>query len=497
MALRKNSHFRIGNAPVPEFRFWMGTIWKGEDMEHSFRNIGIICFALFMFAGTARAASEQNEYTHLAGKRDLVIKRGLTPEARQCIECHARKTPGIVEAWKQSQMGHAAITCYDCHVVKKASPMASQCEGIKSTDIYISPMVSSKTCSRCHPQEVEQFLKSGHAKLAGMPVCDPKKLDGKFQRLMYVNEGAAFLDGKIPVLTGLTPKGMPAYNRAARASGCQMCHGTQVELGPDHKPINETWPGGVGTRYPDGSIGTCTVCHTRHTFSLADARKPEACGACHLGPDHPNIEIYFESKHGQQYLSHGDSWRYESTPDTWEPGDYTAPTCATCHISGIGELATTHNINERLKWDLVHKKSVLRSGERGDGQKGEIRMKKVCINCHSQTHTDIQMKTLDNSVELYNRYWTAAVRMENDLREKKLLKPDAWKDGFLELQYYLWHHAGRRARHGAAMNAPDYAHWHGFFQIFQIYKDMEQIYDYRLKHNKIEELSPVMSTGPY
>jgi len=63
---------------------------------------------------------------------------------------------------------------------------------------------------------------------------------------------------------------------------------------------------------------------------------------------------------------------------------------------------------------------------------------------------------------------------------------------------YLWHHNGRRAQQqGAAMNAPDYAHWHGTFQMFQVYKDMEDIYHYRLKNNKIEELSTVMSFAPY
>jgi hypothetical protein len=87
--------------------------------------------------------------------------------------------------------------------------------------------------------------------------------------------------------------------------------------------------------------------------------------------------------------------------------------------------------------------------------------------------------------------------MEKDLKEKGLVKKDVWKDGFLELQYYLWHHTGRRARQGAAMFAPDYAHWHGFFQIFQVYKDMEDLYNYRIKNNKIEEISPVMSTAPY
>jgi hypothetical protein len=468
-----------------------------ESMNHLFGRIGIIWLALFI-AGIATAGlAAETEYPNLADKKELVIKRGFTKEALGCIECHAKKMSGTVEAWKLSGMSHAGISCYDCHVVEKSSPMAGQCEGIKGTDIYISPMVSSKTCSRCHPQEVEQFLGSGHAKLAGKAVCDPAKLEGKFLGLMYYHEGAGFMDNNKPTYDGLTPKGMPPYNRAARASGCQMCHGTQVELGPDNRPINETWPGGVGTRYPDGSIGTCTVCHTRHKFSIADARKPEACGACHLGPDHPNIEIYFESKHGQQYLSHGDEWEYESAPDTWEPGDYTAPTCATCHMSGIGELPTTHSVNDRLKWDLVHKKSVLRSGERGDGEKGDKEMRKVCVNCHGATHTLAQRKILDNAVELYNKYWDGAVRMKEDLKKKGLLKENPWKDGFQELEYYLWHHCGRRARQGSAMNAPDYAHWHGFFQLFQIYYDMENIYEQRLKNNKIEEMSTVMSTGPY
>ncbi len=464
-------------------------------MKHLPGKIGITFLTLFLFGISAVALAAQAP--NLAGKKELVIKRGFTKEALSCIECHAKKIPGTVESWKTSNMSHAGVSCYDCHVVEKSSPMASQCEGLKGTNTYISPMVSSKTCSRCHPQEVEQFLRSGHAKLASKAVIDITKVGGKLVKLQFDYEGAGFMDKTKFTWTKGTPEGATGYNRAPRASGCQMCHGTTVELGPDNKPINETWPGGVGTRYPDGSVGTCTVCHTRHKFSIADARKPEACGACHLGPDHPNIEIYFESKHGQQYLSHGDDWRFDSAPDTWEPGDYTAPTCATCHMSGIGELETTHSVNDRLKWDLMHKKSVIRSGERGDGEKGDKLMRKVCANCHGPTHTQVQRTTLDNSVELYNKYWAGAVKMKGELEKKGLLEKDAWRDGFQELMYYLWHHTGRRARQGAAMFAPDYAHWHGFFQVFQVYQDMEAIYNYRLKHNKIEELSTVMSTGPY
>lgn len=449
-------------------------------MLRQMRNTMAIALAIVLSAAVCSAADAP--FPNLAPK-ELVVKRGYTEEATSCIECHAKKTPGIVENWKMGKMAHATVSCYDCHVVEKTSPMASQCEGIKGTEIYISPMVSSKTCSRCHPQEVEQFQKSGHAKLAGAPVIENKK----FQKLMYYYEGGVFMGVK---------EGSGA-SMAARASGCQMCHGTQVELGPDNKPIKQTWPGGVGTRYPDGSIGTCTVCHTRHQFSIEEARKPSACGACHLGPDHPQKEIYEESKHGQFYEAHGEEWKWDSAPDTWQPGDYEAPTCAVCHMSGIGELNTTHNVNERLKWDLMHKKSVIRSGVRGDGEKGDKLMRKVCANCHGKTHTDVQRKVLDDAVDLYNSYWDGAVKMKTELEEKGLLiKDDPWNDGFQELEYYLWHHCGRRARHGTAMNGPDYSHWHGFFQVFQVYKDMQKIYEYRIKHGKIEEMSHVMSPGP-
>jgi hypothetical protein len=443
--------------------------------------VGLVLSGMLLFGAAPVIAADADQYLNL-GQKKLEITRGMTEAAVACVECHAKKTPGIVEGWKLGKMGHAAVSCYDCHVVDKSSPMASQCEGLKGTRTYLSPMVSSSACARCHPGEVEQFLKSGHATLASKAVID----NDAMVKLQLHYEGGGFI--------GIGPE--ESMNRASREAGCQMCHGGEVELGLDNKPINGTWPAGIGHRYPDGGVGNCTVCHTRHTFSVAEARKPEACASCHLGPDHPNIEIYHESKHGQVYLAHGEEWEWDSAPDAWEPGDYTAPTCATCHMSGIGELATTHNINERLEYDLVHKISVVRSGERGDGEKGKELMKKVCINCHGATHVDGQRQMLDNTVDLYNTYWGKIVVMEEDLKAKNLLKVDPWKDPFQELAYYFWHHAGRRARHGTAMNGPDYTHWHGFFQLFQIYKDLEDLYDMRIKTGKIEELSPVMSTGP-
>ena len=448
-------------------------------LKRLFSLSGLIILSLVMTSPYGLAQQKSNP--DLSKTKELIIKRGYSKEALQCIECHSKKTPGIVENWKSSRMAHAGVSCYDCHTVKKSSPMASQCEGVKGTNIFTSPMVSPKTCARCHPKEVEQFSKSGHAKLASAPVEDKKK----FQVLMYSLEAGKFA-------------GAPdSLRNAARQSGCQMCHGSTVKLNADKKPTDDSWPGGIGMRYPDGGIGNCVVCHNRHGFKVSEARKPESCAKCHLGPDHPDIEIYYESHHGQLFLTEGEEWRWDSAPDTWEPGDYKAPTCAVCHMSGIGELSTTHNISERLKWDLMHPKSVVRSGERGDGEKGRKLMVKVCTNCHSSTHTRNHFAKLDRSAQLYNFYQGKAAKMLADLKAKNLLKQDKWKDPIQELYYYLWHHVGRRARQGSAMDGPDYAHWHGFFQLFQVYKDMEDIYNYRIKNGKIEELSPVMSSAPY
>ena len=448
-------------------------------LKRLFSLSGLIILSLVMTSPYGLA--QQKSYPDLSKTKELIIKRGYSKEALQCIECHSKKTPGIVENWKSSRMAHAGVSCYDCHTVKKSSPMASQCEGVKGTNIFTSPMVSPKTCARCHPKEVEQFSKSGHAKLASAPVEDKKK----FQVLMYSLEAGKFA-------------GAPdSLRNAARQSGCQMCHGSTVKLNADNKPTDDSWPGGIGMRYPDGGIGNCVVCHNRHGFKVSEARKPESCAKCHLGPDHPDIEIYYESHHCQLFLTEGEEWRWDSAPDTWEPGDYKAPTCAVCHMSGIGELSTTHNISERLKWDLMHPKSVVRSGERGNGEKGRKLMVKVCTNCHSSTHTRNHFAKLDRSAQLYNFYQGKAAKMLADLKAKNLLKQDKWKDPIQELYYYLWHHVGRRARQGSAMDGPDYARWHGFFQLFQVYKDMEDIYNYRIKNNKIEELSPVMSSAPY
>ena len=403
----------------------------------------------------------------------LAVTRGMDEVSQECIDCHKTETPGIVNDWKDSRHGHVGVSCLDCHQVEADSPMATQHETLIGSDVYISVLVAPTTCAQCHPAEVDDFAHSGHSRAAAQVAAKDS-----MQTLMHVHEG----------------RNLPDINNASQETGCMQCHGIEFQFDANHRPTASTYPSsGIGNIYPDGSIGNCTVCHTRHKFDIAEARKPEACASCHLGPDHPDIEIYNNSKHGQIYATEGDEWNWDSAPDAWEPGDYRAPTCATCHMSGIGELSTTHNVSERLYWNLWGKRSAPRdstdpmSALTGNAEEGRAKMEMVCSSCHSDLLTDNYFKSGDDAIELYNvGYYDPALKMLNDLKDKGLLKDNPWSDEFQIIYYHLWHHQGRRARQGALMGAPDYAHWHGFFELQQDLYRLQDLYDYRIANNAIE-----------
>jgi hypothetical protein len=81
--------------------------------------------------------------------------------------------------------------------------------------------------------------------------------------------------------------------------------------------------------------------------------------------------------------------------------------------------------------------------------------------------------------------------MLDELYEKGLLDKTKFFDEELEVEYYeLWHHEGRRARFGAAMMAPDYAWWHGFYECKKRYNSfMEKARDL-IEHNKKAYVAP-------
>ncbi len=401
--------------------------------------------------------------------------QGITEEARDCIECHATETHGIVSDWDSSRHAEEGVSCLDCHKTDPDSPMAlKNVPGHENLTVAVSMLVPPSKCAECHEKEVSEFHASGHERAA----LQVEAKDG-MQTLIHVHEG----------------RNHPDVNGASEETGCMQCHGVRFEMDDTGHPTSETYPSaGIGNIYPNGEVGNCTVCHTRHKFTVEESRKPEACASCHLGPDHPDIEIYEDTKHGQIYATEGESWKWDSDAGDWEPGDYRAPTCATCHMSGVGDLPVTHNVSQRLYWNAWAKRSNPRDSDdpmsmlTGSADEGRAEMKQVCMECHTSTMVDKYFASADKAIVLYNEaYYDPAKQMLDDLKERGLLKDNPWKDEFQILYYHLWHHDGRRARQGALMGGPDWAHWHGFFELQQKLNRMEDIYNYRIETGQIEE----------
>ncbi len=396
-----------------------------------------------------------------------------SPKAKRCKGCHRHETPGLYYEWRQGAHGKAGVNCYDCHRAEKGDPDAIRHK--KSFDIAI--IVTPKDCGRCHEHEANQFRNSHHARAVAI-------LDGLENHL-----------GKVVV------------GEAAVNSGCVVCHGSTVKM-KDGKLDPATWPNtGIARVNLDGSIGSCSACHTRHRFSKAQARQPVTCGRCHSGDHQPQLESYNSSKHGMLFAANREKMNLES--DRWIAGKdyYDAPTCTTCHMGEVdiasGRLEVTHDVGERLSWNLrgeVSEKYALVVYENGarenwpeDGEEDvpeegdeverngktltveqvldvEARREKmtlVCMSCHSEKWAQAFYTQLDRLVELYNdKFAKPGLAIMNELKESGRLTRQDFDERLEWIWYELWRKAGRSARSGWAMTASaEYTWWQGMYEV--------------------------------
>lgn len=352
----------------------------------------------------------------------------VSEETGECLECHTEGTLGIVKQWDKSPHWNAGVGCYECHRAEQNDKDAMDHNGYT-----IAILVSPRDCGRCHAAETEEQEASHHAEAGNI-----------------INSA----DG----LLGQTLGGPPAV-----AVGCRQCHGSIVLTNADGTLDPSTWPNtGIGRINPDGSKGSCSACHTRHRFSKKQARKPEVCGKCHLGPDHPQLEVYEESKHGILYRAFEDELNMDQPK--WVAGvDYfDAPTCASCHMSAGGKEGVTHDVGKRLSWNLrapISKKMK-------DSAKKRDAMVEICTACHADNFVRSFYKQFDEFVELYDTKFGIPAKGIRDLLHAEGIIPEGnFNDKIDWIYWELWHHEGRRARHGAAMSGPDYAWWHGLYEV--------------------------------
>ncbi|MBI5201645.1 MAG: hypothetical protein HY925_08685 [Elusimicrobia bacterium] len=425
-----------------------------------------------------------------------------TEAAQDCVSCHAGRSSALVMEWRRSKHAASGIECLACHEAEEGAAGAWKHHG-KTVKLLVTP----KDCAKCHDKENLEFSRSHHA-LAG--------------------EILASLDNVLAERAA----GMPG-NNADAVNGCLQCHGSIVKYkkdangkvltsGPEGAPVidPDTWPNsGIGRINPDGSRGSCHACHSRHSFEAKVARNPDNCGKCHMGPDHPQIEIYKESKHGIAFEANRDKMALDRDGGWILGADYSAaPTCATCHIGGHmspdGKVAgNSHDVGERISWtlrpqvstkinlvvfedgfkedypesralpkpgDVIETTEKVREGDALaskkvsrkvakvlDWRSRRERMQQVCANCHEASFVKNFYSQYDSLVNLYNdKFGVPAKKIMDELLQDGVLNPKAPFEFPVQWVYYeLWHHEGRRARHGASMMGPDYTHWHGMYEV--------------------------------
>lgn len=380
----------------------------------------------------------------------------FSDESKECIKCHKKHNMGIVQQWGDSAHYRAKVGCYECHKAEKGEVDAYEHDG-KTLKVHISTIVSPKDCANCHENEVKQMTESHHAKGA--------RIIGSLDNLL-----AEVVEGN----RGLVTEGFPEGNSAAAVSGCWQCHGSQVKVLKDGTLDPATWPNtGIGRINPDGSEGACSACHSRHSFSVAQARNPENCGRCHMGPDHPQLEVYNESKHGIAFRANKHKMNLDS--EKWIPGEdyFEAPTCSTCHMGATNKQDVTHDVGMRISWNnrppvsIRPEESDKKMGLPGANISWETRrdnMKDVCGTCHNDDYVEAFYIQYDGIINLYNNKY-AKPGLKLMAAAKPLMNPIKFSTKLHWIWFELWHHEGRRARHAASMMGPDYTHWHGTYDL--------------------------------
>lgn len=372
--------------------------------------------------------------------------------ASTCIDCHKKETPGIVADWQASRHATEGVDCSDCHGSDHTS----------ASDVAKVRIPTPETCGQCHEERVEQFKRGKHA------------------------------------LAWAAMKAMPTAHMQPMAhmegmKGCGGCHKIGLKT-PEE--ITELRKG--GNRFGTAS---CDSCHTRHTFSVKEARQPEACKTCHMGFDHPQWEMYSASKHGVR----SELKRAGVLPET-----SSAPTCQSCHMpdgdhgvkTAWGFLAVRLPMPEDPQWaadrasilqalgvldpdgkptprlEVVKAAQVARL-DQAEWQASRDAMIGACSQCHSANFAKAELDKGDKLIQEADKLMGEAIRIVAGLyKDGVLKKPEAYSFAFPDLLafhdaptpventlFVMFLEHRMRTFQGAFHNNPDYSLWYGWSEM--------------------------------
>jgi hypothetical protein len=372
--------------------------------------------------------------------------------AQKCVDCHKTTTPNIVSDWQLSKHSANAVDCSTCHGEKH----------VTEADFAAAEIPTPDTCAQCHDDKVSQFKKGKHAfawaAMKAMPSAHAQPV--------------ALMEGM---------------------KGCGGCHKLGLKSEADLADLRK-----AGSGFGRAS---CDACHTRHSFSVAEARSPQACQTCHMGFDHPQWEMYSASKHGVRALLKQNGVLPETAA---------APTCQTCHMqkgdhevrTAWGFLAVRLPMPEDKQWaadravilqalgvldpegkptarlDVVKAADVARLTQEA-WQAERDKMTGVCRQCHSLNFAKGELAKGDDMIKAADSLMAEAIRIVAGLYKDGILpKPASYAYPFPDLLtfhdapteieqelfvMYLEHRM--RAFQGTFHANPDYAIWYGWSEL--------------------------------
>jgi len=392
--------------------------------------------------------------------------------AQVCVECHKKVTPNIVTDWQLSKHNQNKIGCSECHGDQHKS----------AQDVAKVKIPTSDTCAGCHPDRVKQFKAGKHAAawaaMKAMPTAHWQPM--------------ALMEGM---------------------KGCGGCHKIGLKSEAEIKELKKTGPG--------FGLASCDACHTRHTFSVQEARQPQACQTCHMGFDHPQWEMYSGSKHGVRYLLK----QNKTLPPT-----AAAPTCQTCHMQGgnhevrtaWGFLAVRLPMPEDKQWaadraiilqglgvldpdgkptgrlDVVKAADVARLTQES-WQKERDKMIKTCNRCHSVNFAKGELTKSDQVIKEADRLMAEAILTIAGLYKDGILpKPKNYAYPFPDLLtfhdaptvieqklFVMFLEHRMRTFQGSFHANPDYSLWYGWSEMQRDLTEIKEMaIEMREKHKK-------------
>jgi hypothetical protein len=182
-----------------------------------------------------------------------------------------------------------------------------------------------------------------------------------------------------------------------------------------------------------------------------------------LGPDHSQIEIYEESKHGVMFAAQERLLNLSADPKNLTTRDMFVPTCATCHMSGINGLGITHDPSERLSYYLANAISE----KRPNYAAAQAKMKQVCAQCHTPNIVDPVYQRAEQVVQATNDKVLAAKAIVDGLRKDGVLNGPPFSQPIDFVYFDFWHYDGRTSKHGAFMGGADFVQWHGNYPMLR------------------------------